>query len=142
MKSSIYILLVVNALCLDSALLEAASVADQTNAISLSPTVLTALFDEARTNNTSLRVAEARVTTSRLGIATVRQWEDPKFTFGVAVASPRGFKESEEGNLIYGVEQKLPLWNRPRLSRDIAVAETQTQASEAAFREAQLDQFL
>ena len=51
MKSSIYILLVVNALCLDSSLLEAASVADQTNAISLSPTVLTALFDEARTNN-------------------------------------------------------------------------------------------
>ena len=138
MKSSIYILLVVNALCLDSSLLEAASVADQTNAISLSPTVLTALFDEARTNNTSLRVAEARVTTSRLGVSTVRQWEDPKFTFGAAVASPRGFKESEEGNLIYGVEQKLPLWNRPRLSRDIAVAETQTQASEAAFREAQL----
>lgn len=40
--------------------------------------------------------------------------------------------------MIYGVDQKLPLWNRPRLSRDILVAEMQTQASEAAFREAQL----
>lgn len=138
MKLSIYILLVIDVLQLSIAKLEAASVGDGTNAIVVSPTVLTALFDEARTNNSGLRAAEARVTASRWGISTVRQWEDPKFTFGASVASPRGFKESEEGNLTYGIEQKLPLWNRPRLNRDIAVAETQTQANEAAFREAQL----
>ena len=138
MKSSIYILLVINLLRLLTVRLEAASVADGTNAIPLSSTVLTALFDEARTKNSGLRAAEARVNASQLGTETVRNWEDPKFTFGAAVASPRGFRESEEGNLIYGIEQKLPLWNRPRLSRDILVAETQTQATEAAFREAQL----
>lgn len=138
MKSSIYILLIVNLLCALSLKLEAASVADGTNAISLSPTVLTALFDEARTNNLGLRAAEARVHASRLGTETVRQWEDPKFTLGGVLSGPRRGRIEEDGDLVYGVDQKLPLWNRPRLSRDILVAETQTQATEAAFREAQV----
>lgn len=111
---------------------------DGTNAISLSPTVLTALFDEARTNNLGLRAAEARVHASRLGTETVRQWDDPKLTLGGVLSGPRRGRIEEDGDLVYGVDQKLPLWNRPRLSRDILVAETQTQATEAAFREAQL----
>ncbi len=138
MKSSIYIMLVFSILRINCARLEAVSVADGTNAISVSPTVLAALFDEARTNNSSLRVAEARVTASSLGIATVRQWEDPKLSVGGVLPGPRRVGLDGEGDLIYGIEQKLPLWNRPRLSRDIAVAETQTKATEAAFREAQL----
>lgn len=138
MKSSFYILLAISSLCEISSRLEAASVADGTNAISLSPTVLTALFDEARTNNLGLRASETRVTASRFGAETVRQWEDPKFTLGGVLSGPRRGRIEEDGDLIYGVDQKLPLWNRPRLSRDILVAETQTQASEAAFREAQV----
>lgn len=109
-----------------------------TNVISLSPSVLAAFFEEARTNNSGLRVAEARVTASQLGVATVRSWDDPKFTLGGVLSGPRRGRIDEDGDSTYGVEQKLPLWNRPRLSRDILVAESQTQASEAAFREAQL----
>jgi outer membrane protein TolC len=118
--------------------LEAASVADGTNAISLSPTVLTTLFEEARTNNLGLRASEARVTASRFGAETVRNWEEPRFTLGGVLSGPRRGRIEEDGDLIYGVDQKLPLWNRPRLSRDILVAETQTQATQAASREAQL----
>ena len=138
MKSSIYILLAINLLCVANLRLEAASVADGTNAISLSPSILTALFDEARTNNLGLRAAEARVTASRFGAETVRNWEEPRFTLGGVLSGPRRGRIEEDGDLIYGVDQKLPLWNRPRLSRDILVAETQTKATEVAFREAQL----
>ncbi len=138
MKCIAYILLLISLLCGINLPLEAASVADGTNSISMSPTVLTALFDEARASNSGLRTAEARVTASRLGTETVRTWEDPRFTLGGVLSGPRRGRIEEDGDLIYGVDQKLPLWNRPRLSRDILVAETQTQATEAAFREAQL----
>ncbi len=133
-----YIILAINYLCVFNLRLEAASVPVGTNAISVSPSVLAALFDEARTNNSGLRAAEARVNASRLGVETVRNWEEPRFTLGGVLSGPRRGRIEEDGDLVYGVDQRLPLWNRPRLSRDILVAETQTQATEAAFREAQL----
>jgi outer membrane protein TolC len=138
MKRFLFILLLINWLCLFNLRLEAASVLDGTNAISLSPTVLSALFEEAKTNNLGLRAAEARVHASRLGSETVRNWEEPRFTLGGVLSGPRRGRIEEDGDLVYGVDQKLPLWNRPRLNRDILVAETQTQATEAAFREAHL----
>ena len=138
MKSNVYILLVVSSLCCIRVSLGAASVADGTNTVSVSPTVLTALFEEARTKNSGLRVAEARVIASQFGVETVRNWDDPRFTLGGVVSGSRRGRIEEDGDLIYGVDQKLPLWNRPRLSRDILLAETQTKATEAAFREAQL----
>ena len=138
MKSNVCILLAISLLCGIDLNLQAVSVADSTNAITMSPAVLTALFGEARTNNSGLRVAEARVTVSQFGTETVRSWDDPKFSFGGVVSGPRRGRIDEDGDLVYGVEQKLPLWNRPRLSRDILVAETQTQATEASFREALL----
>ena len=138
MKFSVYILLSISSLCGITSKLEAASMAGGMDAISVSPTVLAALFDEARTNNLGLRAAEARVTASRLGTETVRTWEDPKFTLGGVLSGPRRGRIVEDGDFIYGVDQKLPLWNRPRLSRNILLAELQTQATEAAFREALL----
>ncbi|MBI5802680.1 MAG: TolC family protein [Verrucomicrobia bacterium] len=118
--------------------LGADAVAEGTNAVSVSPTVLAALFDEARAGNSGLRVSGAKVLASQFGVEAVRSWEDPKFTLGGVLSGPRRGRIEEDGDLIYGVDQKLPLWNRPSLSRDILVAETQTQASEGAFREAQL----
>lgn len=138
MKTGIPILLAVNLLCGFGARLEAASAADGTNAITVNPTLLLSLFDEARTNNSGLRTAEARVTVGQLDTETVRSWDDPKFSFGGVLAGPRRGRIEEDGDLVYTMEQKLPLWNRPRLNRDILVAQTQTQATEAAFREAQL----
>ncbi len=138
MKFNVHILLIISLLQVSSRGVEAASVGVSTNAITLSPTVLVALFEEARTNNSGLRVAEARVTASQFSVETVRGWEDPKFTLGGVLSGPRRGRIEEDGDISYGVEQKLPLWNRPRLSRDILVAEMQTQATEAAFREAQL----
>lgn len=138
MKPSYLILLAINLLGELQLPSIAASVGEGTNAISLSPTVLGVLFDEARTNNLGLRAAEARVTASRFATATVRDWDDPRFTLGAVVSGPRRGRIEEDGDLIYGVDQKLPLWDRPRLSRDILVAETQTQATAAASREAQL----
>src|SRR5881409_3355843 len=78
---------------------------------------------EARTNNPSLKAADSRVRSATLNAEAVRTWEDPTALFGGSVYSSRGFNPSEDGNLAYGVEQKLPLWGRTKLARRVAQAE-------------------
>src|SRR5215831_2104507 len=81
------------------------------------------LITEARTNNPALRAADSKVRSASLSAESIRTWEDPNALFGGSVYSDKGFKPSEDGDLAYGVEQKLPLWNRPKLARDVARAE-------------------
>src|SRR5437016_9265788 len=57
---------------------------------------------------------------------------------GGSLYSARGFSPSEDGNLAYGVEQKLPLWGRPKLTRRVAQAETSMRESEVNYRARQL----
>ena len=54
--------------------------------------------------------------------------------FGGSVYSDKGFKASEDGNLAYGVEQKLPLWGRSKLGRRVAETETSMRKAEVEFR--------
>ncbi len=108
-----------------------------TNAVSVSPTLLGELFTEARANNAGLRVAEARVIASQRAIETVRSWEDPRVNLGGLIGPARRMP-SQDGDLTYGIEQMLPLWDRPRLNRAILVAGSQTEATEAALRETQV----
>jgi outer membrane protein TolC len=115
----------------------AAAPAAGTNTVSVSPALLAELFDEARTNNAGLRVAEARVIASQRAIETVRSWEDPRVNLGGLIGPARRMP-SQDGDLTYGIEQMLPLWDRPRLNRAILVAGSQTEATEAALRETQV----
>ncbi|HXN35313.1 MAG TPA: TolC family protein, partial [Opitutaceae bacterium] len=55
-------------------------------------------------------------------VAAVRTWEDPTASLGLWAPTSRGMPASQEGNLVYGVEQKLPLYGRPDLARKIAAA--------------------
>jgi cobalt-zinc-cadmium efflux system outer membrane protein len=57
------------------------------------------------------------------------------FKFGGSVAdSARGPSLAEDGNLLYGVEQKLPLFGKPAAARAVAVAEAQSQSSRANWQ--------
>lgn len=135
MNSSLSIPLIICGLGLSTGWAAEANSELATNALAITPAALETLFRSVRTNNTSLRAAEARRQHARSGIATVRDWEDPTVTFGGVVAGPRRGGLSQEGDLVYGVEQKLPLWDRPRLSRAIAIAESATQGAAVAHRE-------
>ena len=86
---------------------------EATNAVVISTDYINRLVAEARTNNPSLKAADSRVRSATLNAQAVRTWEDPMAMFGGRVYSDRGFNPSEDGNLAYGVEQKLPLWGRP-----------------------------
>ena len=109
-----------------------------TNALVIANDLVNRLLAEARTNNPSLLAADSRVQAAELNAEAVRTWEDPMAMFGGSVYDGRGFNPSEDGNLAYGVEQKLPLWGRPKLARKVAEAETGMRRAEVGFRSQQL----
>src|SRR6266536_4986904 len=111
---------------------------EATNAVVISTAFINRLVAEARTNNPSLKAADSRVRSATLNAEAIRTWEDPMATFGGSVYSSRGFDPAEDGNLAYGVEQKLPLWGRPKLTRRVAEAETSMREAEVNYRAQQL----
>jgi len=101
-----------------------------TNAVRLTPEYINQLANQMRSNHPALRSAVALTAAARAGTNAVRAWEDPMFKFGGTVAdSARGPSLEEDGDLLYGVEQKLPLFGKASAARAVAVAEAQTQAS-------------
>ena len=96
------------------------------------------LVAEARTNNPSLKAADSRVRAAALNADAVRTWEDPSFVVGGSTFSPRGMDPAQFGDLAYGVEQKLPLWGRPKLNRRAAEAEASSRLADANYRLQQL----
>ena len=111
---------------------------EATNAIVITTDYINRLVAEARTNNPSLKAADSRVRSATRNAEAIRTWDDPMAMFGGSVYSSRGFDPSEDGNLAYGVEQKLPLWGRPKLTRRVAEAETSMREAEVNYRAGQL----
>src|SRR5947209_19972120 len=95
---------------------EEVKAAEATNVVVITTDYINRLVAEARTNNPSLKAADSRVRSATLNAQGIRTWEDPIAMFGGSVYSDKGFKPDEDGNLAYGVEQKLPLWGRPKLA--------------------------
>src|SRR5438128_807553 len=109
-----------------------------TNVVVITTDYINRLVAEARTNSPSLKAADSRVRSAALNTEAVRTWEDPTAMFGGSVYSSRGFSPSEDGNLAYGLEQKIPLWGRPKLTRRVAEAEMSTREAEVGYRFQQL----
>ena len=109
-----------------------------TNVVVITTAYIEQLVAEARTNNPSLKAASSRVRSATLNAEGVRTWEDPMAVFGGSVYSEKGFKPQEDGNLAYGIEQKLPLWGRPKLTRRLAEAEISMREAEVNYRAGQL----
>ena len=107
-----------------------------TNAVVVSPQWIDVLAAEARTNHPALRAAGLRADAAVWNASGVRTWEDPTAKFGVMGADRA--KRADDGDLIYGVEQKLPLFGKAQATRDVAQAEATTQRHEAMFRGVQL----
>jgi outer membrane protein TolC len=107
-----------------------------TNVVQVTPAFINALADEARTNNPALKSAEARVNAARADEQTVRTWEDPTVRIG-KMGAERSIR-AEDGDLIYGVEQKLPLFGKPRASRRVTEVGTKVEQANADFQFQQL----
>ena len=109
-----------------------------TNAVMISTAYIDSLIVEARTNNPSLKAADSRARSATLNAEAVRTWEDPMAMVGGSTFSSRGFDPAQEGDLAYGVEQKLPLWGRPKLTRRVAQAEVSMRQADVNYHVQQL----
>jgi outer membrane protein TolC len=105
-------------------------------AISITPEFVDQLVAEGRANSPALQAAAAQIQSAAAAVAAVRTWEDPTATIGLSASTARGFRSSEDGNLSYGVDQKLPLYGRSDLMRKVAAADA-SRAQYAADFEAQ-----
>ncbi len=103
-------------------LLSSAVARGQTNRVPLTPLYLSALAEEARANHPGLRAATARSRAAAENERAVKLWDDPEFMFG-GIVGP-GVMREEEGDLVYGLEQKLPINGKPQAERAVARAET------------------
>ncbi|MEO8426268.1 MAG: TolC family protein [Verrucomicrobiota bacterium] len=131
-------ILIASASLLTGRAAEEAKAVEETNVVVITTDYINRLVAEARTNNPSLKAGDSRVRSATLNAEAVRTWEDPMAMVGGSVYSSRGFSPSEDGNLAYGVEQKLPLWGRPKLTRLVAAAETSMREAEVNYRAHQL----
>ena len=137
MKNYLSVLGAVAALVTNAAA-QPATASPPTNRVAITSALISQLAGEARTNNPSLKAADSRVRAATLNADAVRTWEDTMAMVGGSVYSDRGFKPSEDGNLAYGVEQKLPLWGRPKLARRVAKTEISMREAEVNYRAHQL----
>jgi outer membrane protein, heavy metal efflux system len=96
-----------------------------------SPALLTALAEEMRTNHPALRATWARTNAAGAGVQGVRTWEDPRLRLGGMAANET--MRADQGDIIYGVEQKLPLWGKPQATRRVAQAELAVESAGADY---------
>jgi outer membrane protein, heavy metal efflux system len=98
----------------------------------LTPAYVNQLAEEMRTNRPALLAASARTNAAAAGVAAVRTWEDPMLRLG-GMASDQEMR-SENGDIIYGAEQKLPLWGKPGLAKRVARAELAVETANADYQ--------
>jgi len=103
-----------------------------TNVIRLTPAYINELAEEMRGKHPALQAAWARTNASAASVGAVRTWEDPMARLGGMAA--REEMRADEGDVIYGVEQKLPLFGKPKLARSVARAELSTETANAKYQ--------
>jgi outer membrane protein TolC len=108
------------------------------NAVVITSDFISRLMSEAQTNNPGQLAAESRVKAAAANVGSIRVWDDPMFMFGGNVFSPQGFSPSANGDLVYGIQEKLPLWGMPKLNREVASAEMSARDAESDYHSEQL----
>ena len=105
----------------------------------LTPEVVERWVQIMRAHQPALAASGERSRAAALNAEGIRRFEDPEVRVGGAIFSPEGMNPSEFGNLVYGVEQKLPVLgketaNRRRAEAQAAVETARTSALLQAFR--------
>jgi outer membrane protein TolC len=93
--------------------------------------LVTQLTGELRDKHPALLAARARTNAAAAGARSIRSWEDPHVRLGGMAA--REEMRAEDGDLIYGVEQKLPLFGKSKLARQAAQSELATETAMAEY---------
>lgn len=97
----------------------------------ITPIYINQLSERLLTQHPALQAARAREDAAAAGLVGVRTWDDPMFRLGGMFAEE--MMRAEEGDIMYGIEQKLPLFGRPKLARQTAEAELLVERASADY---------
>lgn len=103
-----------------------------TNAVELTSAYITQLAEELRTNHPAFRATQARTDAAQANADSVRTWDDPMLRVGKMAAERQ--MRMDDGDLLYGVEQKIPLFGKSQAERRMAKAETAVEESMSAAK--------
>src|SRR2546421_1798089 len=109
-----------------------ASVRSETNILQLTPALLNDFADEMRAKHPALLAARARTNAAAAGLSAIRSWEDPMARVGGVAA--RETLRASDGDIIYGVDQKLPLFGKPKLVRRVAQADLSAETAQEIYQ--------
>lgn len=100
----------------------------------LDASLLGQLVSEATEAHPQLRAARLRQTAAHRAVRGVRVWEDPRVRFGGVVARSPGPDLEMEGDLLYEVEQALPLFGKAHARRQAAEAAAGVADADSEYR--------
>src|SRR2546430_11725326 len=98
---------------------DAQHVHGETNSVLLTPAFINELVREMETKNPAFLAGRARTNAAGASVRAVRSWEDPIARLGGMAA--REELRASDGDIIYGVDQKLPLFGKPQAARRAAM---------------------
>ncbi len=132
MKTYLASLLAVSTLA--SGLAATIRAAEITNVVQLTSAEVNRMVEIMRTNHPALRSQDARVRAASHATNSVRIWGDPMLAFGGVVSDgARGPRLREEGDLVYELEQPLPLFGKPASMRTVAQREAEVEVRRASM---------
>jgi len=99
---------------------------------------LDGLMLEARSHNPAIGSAVSTADAAASAVAAVRTWDDPMVKFGYDRFTNRGMNPAMMGDIVYGVEQKLPVFDRPKLARQVAAADATKEKLNVDYETAKL----
>jgi outer membrane protein TolC len=114
-------------------LIGCASVGAQTETTNvLTPQLINQFAEEARTNNSALWASRARITAAEQHARSIPLWRDPQVMAG-GMAAERMMRE-EDGDIIVGVEQMIPVFGKEKAARAAARKEIAVEEAELEYR--------
>lgn len=105
---------------------------EATNTITLSGEYINEIAEIMRTNHPALRAAASRIRAANHATDAVRTWEDPELMLGGQFAEKE--MRADEGDILYGLQQPLPLFGKAAAMRSAAGAAAAVATSEADLR--------
>jgi outer membrane protein TolC len=92
------------------------------------------LAEVLRTNHPALRALGHRADAARENAEGIRKWADPQARAAGVLFTPRGAMPSQDGDLLLGVSQALPVMGKEKAARKVADEEAQTAITRAESR--------
>ena len=113
--------------------LVAAEPAPTDERVQITPGLIDRLMQDAVVSNPRIEASHARADAASAQVDSVRTWDDPTVSLGLWRSTPQGMSASQEGNIIYGIRQSLPVFGRPDLERNVALAEAAKARLDVAY---------